>query len=276
MPNWCRNHVSMQGISKYYTKDEDGKTTFSFNTILPMPKELEIQSCSTNDEAIMVYVTEKLTIPYDKVSDESDKYLKHIDCRFIPNNREIVWERCKQLDENQLNERYEEGKILISNIKNYGYPTWYEWANNVWGTKWDAGDVDAKEDKVNFETAWCPPYGVLQKLSELEPDREIICEWWEESGYEGYMILKNGEFVIDEARIFMDDECNPNPCDSLEEAVTEYLTQEYRNTPLKYNLENKGKYVAVTNIDWKEKILDEKKRPPDSVNIPLFWLNLKE
>ena len=31
---------------------------------------------------------------------------------------------------------------LEENIKQFGFPTWYEFALDKWGTKWDASNVD--------------------------------------------------------------------------------------------------------------------------------------
>lgn len=50
----------------------------------------------------------------------------------------------------------------------YGYPDWYSWCVNEWGTKWDAGVNSWEEDGgqilVSFETAWAPPIALYDKL----------------------------------------------------------------------------------------------------------------
>ena len=200
MPNWCRNHVTMQGLSKYYTKDKEGNPSFSFNTILPMPESLHINSGSSNDYAIMVYLTEKLLIPYQKLSAESQELLKYVENQFSEDWHKCIWDRCHDLTEEQLDEYYNEGKTLIYNIKNYGAPTWYEWAIRTWGTKWDACEIDINGDEIDFDTAWSPPVGVLQKLSELNPNCEVTCDWYEEGGLEGNLAFLNGECTLDETR----------------------------------------------------------------------------
>ena len=79
-----------------------------------------------------------------------------------------------------------------SNLKRYGYRNWYDWCVNNWGTKWNAGgdndamQVDYDED-VNdqgialfqFDTAWAPPLGVLEKLMETHPELSIECRYHE-------------------------------------------------------------------------------------------------
>jgi hypothetical protein len=79
-----------------------------------------------------------------------------------------------------------------SNLKKHGYKNWYDWCVNNWGTKWNAGgdndamQVDYDED-VNdqgtalfqFDTAWAPPLGVLEKLMETHPELSIECRYHE-------------------------------------------------------------------------------------------------
>ena len=59
-----------------------------------------------------------------------------------------------------------------SNIKNYGYATWYDFAIGEWGTKWDVGGGDVnKIDKNNvkfyFQSAWAPPIEAYRKFEDL-------------------------------------------------------------------------------------------------------------
>ena len=89
-----------------------------------------------------------------------------------------------------------EQKALVaaekSNLKRYGYRNWYDWCVNNWGTKWNAGgdndamQVDYDEDVDNqsialfqFDTAWAPPLGVLEKLMETHPELSIECRYHE-------------------------------------------------------------------------------------------------
>jgi len=89
-----------------------------------------------------------------------------------------------------------EQKALVkaekSNLKRYGYRNWYDWCVANWGTKWNAGgdndamQVDYDED-VNdqsialfqFDTAWAPPLGVLEKLKDDHPELSIECRYHE-------------------------------------------------------------------------------------------------
>ena len=89
-----------------------------------------------------------------------------------------------------------EQKALVaaeqSNLAKYGYKNWYDWCVNNWGTKWNAGGdndammVDYDEDQgdqgialFQFDTAWAPPLGVLEKLMDTHPELSIECRYHE-------------------------------------------------------------------------------------------------
>ena len=89
-----------------------------------------------------------------------------------------------------------EQKALVAaeeaNLKKHGYKNWYDWCVANWGTKWNAGgdndamQVDYDEDVNNqgialfqFDTAWAPPLGVLEKLMETHPELSIECRYHE-------------------------------------------------------------------------------------------------
>ena len=90
-----------------------------------------------------------------------------------------------------------EQKALVaaeeSNLAKYGHKNWYDWCVNNWGTKWNAGgdnpdmmvdyDYDEDGDTVialfQFDTAWAPPLGVLEKLMDTHPELSIECRYHE-------------------------------------------------------------------------------------------------
>jgi hypothetical protein len=84
------------------------------------------------------------------------------------------------------------------NLRKYGYKDWYDWANDVWGTKWDVDvEVDYVGDdciQMNFDTAWGPPVGVYNYISTAYPD--LTVSWFfdepgcEVAGYLNNEILK--------------------------------------------------------------------------------------
>ena len=64
----------------------------------------------------------------------------------------------------------------------------YMWCVNNWGTKWDAGDVDIEYNdaeilELEFDTAWSPPEGIMEKLREKYPELSFQC-FYDEPGCE--------------------------------------------------------------------------------------------
>ena len=95
-----------------------------------------------------------------------------------------------------------------ANIEKYGYPSWYEWSIDNWGTKWDP-DVflinreDANNANFGFDSAWSPPIEFYQKLEEqgfiveaywYEPGM-CFCGKWEEGCEDNYQIEGDSEWV---------------------------------------------------------------------------------
>ena len=64
-------------------------------------------------------------------------------------------------------------KQRADNVKKYGYPDWYDFCTNEWGTKWDVGDEGAaqhiNENTVHFyfDSAWSPPVAAYEKLQDM-------------------------------------------------------------------------------------------------------------
>ena len=100
------------------------------------------------------------------------------------------------------------------NIKNYGFATWYDWANSVWGTKWGACDVElisqrvVKDQtkitdkhgvlKIQFQSAWSPASGLITGISMLFPTLLFAMWFTEESqAYAGWQVFKNGEVLAE-------------------------------------------------------------------------------
>lgn len=56
-------------------------------------------------------------------------------------------------------------------VEKYGYPDWYSFQVNEWGTKWDVQSVDEVEADGNsvsvfFDSAWAPPIQFYAKMEE--------------------------------------------------------------------------------------------------------------
>ena len=146
MPNWCHNRITIFGNEESEAKLKEIEETFR-------------KSQTFNDI---------LPIP---------------DFKTIPNDRgELpILEQHKGKD----------GEVMF---ETYNFPDgtnddrWYMWCVNNWGTKWDAGDVDIEyEDseilELEFDTAWSPPEGIMEKLREKYPDLSFQC-FYDEPGME--------------------------------------------------------------------------------------------
>lgn len=77
--------------------------------------------------------------------------------------------------------------IYSANREKYGFGSWYDWAIESWGTKWNAGDIELQiiEDGntafYTFQTAWDAPLPVIEEMSKRFPNLKFIFSAWEES-----------------------------------------------------------------------------------------------
>lgn len=138
MPNWCENklrvsHSDPAALEKFMEAWNSGAL---LQTLLPCPQELiDTMAGSIGGSA-----------------DKSQQYKKEL------------LEFKEQL-----------------NLKYFGYRNWYDWCVAEWGTKWDIGrqaerhesaevEADAQGNEfieVDFESAWSPPTGAYDKLTDL-------------------------------------------------------------------------------------------------------------
>jgi Ferredoxin-like domain in Api92-like protein len=88
---------------------------------------------------------------------------------FVPCPQELLVQ--EEVGDN-FNERVKAREA--ANREKYGYSDWYEWSVNNWGTKWDissddseASSQDANSIMLSFNTAWSPPIGFYEKMTEL-------------------------------------------------------------------------------------------------------------
>ena len=97
-----------------------------------MPESLNITAGSMQDQSIAVYnyvvrnddTKLRAMLSYPWVSKEGITTVKELSDYFIAREKDIV----------AIGEKY------VTNIELYGCPTWYEWCNRYWGTKWNAGN----------------------------------------------------------------------------------------------------------------------------------------
>ena len=86
-----------------------------------------------------------------------------------------------------------------ANRERFGFADWYEWAVNNWGTKWDISSDDGEPTKqdlnsimLSFSTAWTPPVGFYDKMTELGFD--VVAYYLEEGmGFVGKYTNEDGD-----------------------------------------------------------------------------------
>lgn len=166
-----------------------GKTNFSFNRIIPMPKEL----MKTTSPPKIVGDNE-----YEAAFDEAEKTnVKMPGFGSYPITK-------------KLQRRY---------LTQFGFDNWYDWKIFNWGTKWNCYSIgdweEVEEDKweyllgegcpttisgatITFQTAWSPCSKVIVALSKQFPDLIFNLFFADEGGYYvGNQIFGNGELLED-------------------------------------------------------------------------------
>ena len=162
MPNWCSNEVMVRADTKEqmdeliaFVKSKEDDEEFSFQSIVPQPKELQETTSPTR------IVSAKAYKERDK---KTDNFMKPI---------------TKTMQKHF--------------IEKYGVDNWYDWTSEYWGTKWDTCEVevayqDDTEIQYCFDTAWCPPYGIYHALVKRFPDLHISWFYREEGmEFAGYL-----------------------------------------------------------------------------------------
>ena len=140
MPNYCNNVVEIRGPQKVVKALVDHR--LDFMKIYPYPKDLDIVAGRSG-------------------ADDSPEQIQLVAAE-------------------------------KSNLAKYGYKNWYDWCVSEWGTKWNAGGSDNADMQIDFDedgddsialfqfdTAWAPALGVLQKLRDDHPELSVECRYHE-------------------------------------------------------------------------------------------------
>ena len=145
MPNWCRNRITVYG-NEQTDKIKEVEKIFESKT------------------------------PFNDIFPQPD-------WKNTPNEKGEL----PQLEQH----KGKDGQIIF---ETYNFPDgrnddrWYDWRLQNWDTKWEASEVEIELDdseilRVEFDTAWSPPEGVMEKLREKFPDVSFQC-FYDEPGCE--------------------------------------------------------------------------------------------
>lgn len=188
MPNWCYNHMTVQGptedlerfIEAIRLPENDGAKTsmgedagnYDLALLYPTPKELADTTAGFYTEepnsnwAVMLAKGEMTQEWHDEL---------------VHNNAE-GWKKNQE------------------NLAKYGYKDWYDWNCDNWGTKWSPRieqlelDLEHEQIFMYYETAWSPATGLIREISRQFPTLIFTTSYDEESdAYVGSEVFHKGE-----------------------------------------------------------------------------------
>lgn len=182
MPNHVENLVIIAGEPEEVNRmleaiksDEYGYGTIDFNKVIPMPESLDIICGSQTDtgKKMVSDFMSKLSAQRRTELIKDDKALEAL----LNNQTKNVPDESKEC--------WELGVKAALNVRRYGAPTWYEWAIENWGTKWNAygyteGSDYSYNNNLSFETAWSAPHPVIKTLSDMYPNVAFRHKWADE------------------------------------------------------------------------------------------------
>lgn len=172
MPNHIQNRLTVNGSKSdvknfldFISSEEDGeKIQIDFNKIKPMPESLNITSGSLGEMAHSLLFGTKKEKFFSISTEENQKRFTAMD---IERQKEAVLLAIQYQD----------------NLVKYGATTWYDWAIENWGTKWNAYEQNDKRNKENtifFQTAWSAPVKLICEVSKKFPELEILFTYADE------------------------------------------------------------------------------------------------
>ena len=190
MPNWTSNTLKAPAevLRKYVRKGEDGINVFDFNLVIPRPEvynDPDLVSGGHQEAAIYWYRSMRGT-KKPKPIRKTPKYSSIAE--------RVLFEKLNGYVEDphilsrfgDPDKLFEIGRKYMRAYEKYGYLDWYDWSNDNWGTKWNACDSYVAPDlsQVDFETAWCYPKPIIDKILEDNPNCRIDF-WWSDEDYDG-------------------------------------------------------------------------------------------
>lgn len=203
MPNHVRNKIyfgcdekRLKEVLNAIKYEDDGVNrqngigTLDFRKIIPMPESLNIESGSSTDRGIELYLTSvNPDVTYFGGEKMPRDQFRLLTARI--NEEKLFGGYRSRLTKDEIDKatQYSDkdkllalGKTAVENFMNYGAVSWYEFCCREWGTKWNSYDPDTyiAGHNIRFSTAWSAPHPVLRKLSEMFPDVTVTHQWADE------------------------------------------------------------------------------------------------
>lgn len=195
MPNHVCSKLEFNGkqedIDRLLRHVASGVSAFDFNTLISMPKTLDIESGSRTTLGM-----------------EAAKYRAGGADSIVGSS--LLWRHRENAPDLSLDQYIDSlvesgrcdlnlGEVVLDNIRDHGFATWYEWCCANWGTKWNAYSIKLTDNRLSFDTAWAAPEPVIDKLAYIFPDIQITHRWSDEDigSNCGHVVYKNGEKTAD-------------------------------------------------------------------------------
>lgn len=195
--------------NKICSKNADGKYVIDFNKIIPMPESINNYTVSEYDIDKLRYYTlthgiSEVTflkyvpvIAYSTPLWRGSGIMKTKDGKLFsikdyeeyfeknPTSKEVTYNKYDIPVTNDIETKkkwIKDGEAIFFNLINYRCVDWYDWANEHWGTKWNACDptefIKHTENLIDryecsFNTAWNPPYPIVKEISKILLDCEV-------------------------------------------------------------------------------------------------------
>ena len=167
--------------------------SIDFNKLLPMPKELDMEAGTRTDRGL------KLVQEYHQALTGLERQKPGL----TPAEYALALRKCEGLYRKQRMAdpvTWALGEQAYSNVQRFGSPTWYEWCNRNWGTKWNAYQhhpLREDDHAMVFCTAWDSVPKIVALLSRKYPEQTITYRWADEDiGHNvGELTLKDGEVM---------------------------------------------------------------------------------
>ena len=152
------------------TEPPKPKYEIDLNKVIPMPSELNIEaeglhtllaSRYSQDNDLIAAIQ---TVPEDVVASLTPANLKEFIASSCPKTSQATISRLETYSE----ESYGNFCQAIKNLRKFGYPSWYEWRVENWGTKWNAYQQSrTSANEFSFQTAWSHPSPIIDLLSKM-------------------------------------------------------------------------------------------------------------
>ena len=201
MPNHFMSKIYLEGDPKRiqelleHVKYDDGDIgSLDCNKVIPMPKDLDLESGSIEWESICAYLSKVNPVNMNFQTDHKlpNDLFKHIcdeladvfGIRPIYTNmsyEQIVYIANTRFNNMPADKFIDLGNKYISNLLKYGATSWYYWCRDNWGSAYNTyGAEPFVNNTMTFKTGNSPVSNVINEIGEMYPDIKITYKYADE------------------------------------------------------------------------------------------------